>query len=90
MYGGVEETQCTHCSHREVCSLKKQFLAAQSAVNEVMVHYGDNAMKRLRDFDWIKRVKLECTHFMPKQTMRKETPNEIGGIIAPRFMENPE
>lgn len=90
MYNGVEEFLCTHCSHREVCSLKNQFLAAQSAVNEVMVHYGDNAMKRLRDFDWIKRVKLECTHFIAKQTIRNETSSKVGGIIAPRFTEDPE
>lgn len=86
---GVEETLCTHCSHRDVCSLKDQYLAAQSAVNEVMVHYGDNAMKRLRDFDWIERVKLKCTHFVAKETMRKETSFEVGGTGGPRFMEDP-
>lgn len=59
----AEETQCTHCAHREVCSLTKDFLTAQDAVNKVAVGLGGGAMKYLRDFDWIKRVKLECVHF---------------------------
>ena len=29
---GVKETQCTRCGHREVCSLKTEFLEAQKAI----------------------------------------------------------
>lgn len=36
---GVKETQCTHCGHREVCSLKAEFLEAQKAVDEVYVSH---------------------------------------------------
>lgn len=35
---GVKETQCTRCSHREVCSLKEEFLAAQAAIDEAVLH----------------------------------------------------
>lgn len=31
---GVKETQCTRCGHREVCSLKTEFLEAQKAIDE--------------------------------------------------------
>lgn len=34
---GVKETQCTRCGHREVCSLKTEFLEAQKAIDEVYV-----------------------------------------------------
>lgn len=34
---GVKETQCTRCGHRDVCSLKEEFLEAQKAVDEVYV-----------------------------------------------------
>ena len=34
---GVKETQCTRCEHREVCSLKTEFLEAQKAIDEVYV-----------------------------------------------------
>ena len=34
---GVKETQCTRCGHREVCSLKTEFLKAQKAIDEVYV-----------------------------------------------------
>lgn len=61
------ETQCTRCDHLQVCSLKDQFLAAQKTVDEVSVGVGDRAIKNLRDFDWIKPVKLECVHFSEKR-----------------------
>ena len=34
---GVKETQCTRCGHRDVCSLKEEFLEAQKAVDEACV-----------------------------------------------------
>lgn len=34
---GVKEAQCTRCGHREVCSLKTEFLEAQKAIDEVYV-----------------------------------------------------
>lgn len=94
MYSGCEETQCTHCDHLQVCSLKEQFLKAQNAVNEVTVGVGDRGIKYLRDFDWIKRVKLECVHFAKKQPVMRDisaqnrdgaTSQDSGG----RFMEDP-
>ena len=68
MYTGSEETQCTNCDHREVCSLMGQMLNAQKAINEVTVGVGDKGIKRLRDFDWIRRVKLECIHYSVRKS----------------------
>lgn len=73
LYSGTEETMCTTCAHREVCSLTKEFIAAQNAVNDLTVHFDDDGgpravMKNLRDFKWIKRVKLECSHYFSNPT----------------------
>ncbi len=73
MYGMVRETRCTRCEHRKVCSFKEQFLNAQKAVDEVTVHTGDKSSKYLRDFDWIKRVELECVHYIPMKPLLRET-----------------
>lgn len=93
MYSGMEGTMCTDCSHRDVCSLKDQFIAAQKAVDEVSVNLGCDgnkmSFKRLRDFNWIKRMKLECTHFIPKRTTRDDSVM-IGGNSGVRCMEDPE
>lgn len=73
MNGWAKETRCTNCEHRKVCSFKEQFLNAQKVVDEVTVRTGDKSVKYLRDFDWIKRVELECVHFIPMKSMLRET-----------------
>lgn len=73
MYGMVRETRCTHCEHQKVCSFKEQFLNVQEAVDEVTVHTGYKSSKYLRDFDWIKRVELECVHYIPMKPLLRET-----------------
>lgn len=66
--GGVKETQCTRCAHREVCSLKINFLAAQEAVDNTTVYLdsedGRGRMIKLRDMPFIKPVELQCKHYM--------------------------
>ncbi len=78
MYTVCEETLCTRCDHREVCSLTKEFLAAQNAVDKLTVGLGDRTMKDLRAFDWIKRVKLECIHFADQKRPVTREPSESG------------
>ena len=96
MHGGVEETQCTHCDHLQVCSPKEQFIAAQNAVNRLTVNLGDQTMKDLRDFGWIKKVKLECEHFAAKRPTQRDisTENQARGTLpypseGGKFMEDP-
>lgn len=61
--GGCNETACTNCAHLKVCKFKEEFLKAQDAVNDVMVHLGDNRMIRLRDIKWIPAVILRCEYY---------------------------
>lgn len=66
---GVKETQCTRCSHREVCSLKEEFLAAQKAIDEAVLHLerrddGAVSMIRIRDIRYIEPVELRCMHYV--------------------------
>lgn len=99
MYTGLcEDTLCSNCVHREVCSLTKEFLAAQNAVDEVSVNIGQRengtTFKKLYNFDWIKRVKLECIHYIQKRSMRDDhlaktincSTNSVSSI---RCMEDP-
>lgn len=45
---GVKETQCTRCGHREVCSLKTEFLEAQKAIDEAYIsHPSEDGKKQL-------------------------------------------
>lgn len=67
---GVKETQCTRCGHREVCSLKTEFLEAQNAIDEVYVSRPCEdgkkvVMIRIRDIKYIEPVELRCKHYMP-------------------------
>lgn len=73
MYDEAKETQCTHCDHRKVCSLKDQFLDAQKTVDELAVSVWSNASKLLRDFDWIAPVRLQCIHFTFSKDNRRST-----------------
>ena len=72
MYSGVKETLCSHCGHLQVCSLKKEFIAAQQAVDNVCVSLGNRTMKDLRDFDWIKPVAREWGHFAKRQPTARD------------------
>lgn len=67
---GVKETQCTRCGHREVCSLKTEFLEAQKAIDEAYIsHPSEDGKKavvtRVRDIKYIEPVELCCKHFIP-------------------------
>ena len=66
---GIKKTQCTYCSHREVCSLKEEFLEAQDAINETVLHReqkdnGTISMIHIRDIKYIEPVELCCKHYM--------------------------
>lgn len=64
----AKETCCTRCSHRGVCQYKSEYLAAQTAVDEVSVRRpskDDESIRsiRLHDIPWIEPVELKCTYF---------------------------
>lgn len=58
----------TLCSHRDVCQYKSEYLAAQTAVDEVSVRRpskDDESIRsiRLHDIPWIEPVELKCRYF---------------------------
>ena len=63
---GCTETLCASCDHRDVCKLRDEFLKAQQTVDDVTVSLGDHKLKRLRDFDYINPVNLQCKHWKMK------------------------
>lgn len=67
---GVKETQCTRCGHRDVCSLKEEFLEAQKAVDEAYVSSPCEDGKKvgmihIRDIKYIEPIELHCKHYIP-------------------------
>ncbi len=65
-----EKVLCDRCDHKPVCSLREEYVAAQEAVNNVIVSFADKnengyraVEKRLRNFTWIKLPELRCMHF---------------------------
>nr|DAP19057.1 MAG TPA: hypothetical protein [Caudoviricetes sp.] len=75
---GVKETLCARCSHREVCSLKAEFLAAQEAIDEAILHRerrddGAVSMIRIRDIKYIEPVELCCRHYVRTDRPRQLT-----------------
>lgn len=57
-----KETACTSCSHLDVCKLKSDFLKAQTAVDNLMVHLDGGRSIYLHDISWIPAVSLRCQH----------------------------
>lgn len=65
--GGVKETQCTTCVHREVCAFKSDFLTAQETVDRLDISTGDKTFVRLCDIPFICPVELKCRFYMKKE-----------------------
>lgn len=65
---GYEETLCTSCIHKDICSKKDTYLAAQEAVNNASVHLKKGSMINLRNLTWIEKVKLKCKYYYAATT----------------------
>lgn len=66
-----EETLCTTCIHREVCSKKESYIAAVNAVNYLKVYFDDSSVQYLRNMTWIRPIRLECDYYSaPALTVR--------------------
>ena len=66
-----KETICTGCAHREICSLKEEFLNAQEAVDNAIVSRKSGTSDKicmidLRNITFIEPVKLVCKHYIPE------------------------
>jgi len=61
----VKETLCTSCVHREVCSKKEEFQAAQDAVYNLRIGATETSTGvYLNSISWIRPVQLQCTYYM--------------------------
>lgn len=59
MDGGVRETICASCIHREVCIYKQTYLEYLSACEKMRNNYGD-------DISFIKKTDPDCKHYKKK------------------------
>lgn len=59
MDGGVRETICTSCIHREVCAYKQRYLEYLSACEKMRGDYPD-------DISFIKKSDPDCNFYKKK------------------------
>ena len=72
MYG-VKETECTRCGHRDICSIKDNYLKARKAIDDAAYGTGDNTIMRVRNNKHF-TVTLRCSHCIPDQHYRNAQP----------------
>lgn len=66
----VKEALCASCVHCEVCSKKEEYMAAQTAVDNLCFGATDTSTGvYLRNIPWIRQVQLQCTYHMTKSTL---------------------
>lgn len=57
---------CERCSHEKICSLKNEYLAACTAISEVLVPISEGEAKRLCDMTYFYTESLRCQHYIIK------------------------
>ena len=66
----VKEALCASCVHCEVCSKKEEYMAAQTAVDNLCFGATDTSTGvYLRNIPGIRQVQLQCTYHMTKSTL---------------------
>lgn len=67
MINGVMETQCTQCTHKDVCMHKNDFLDIHNAVFNAEVYKnhedGSVSMRKVVDFDCLDDIVIKCRYF---------------------------
>lgn len=64
----VIDTQCTFCSHKEVCSYKETYAKILNAMSNASVEIPCDDLekiqfKRVADFDFINRISVNCGYY---------------------------
>lgn len=64
----VIDTQCTSCSHKEVCSYRETYAKILKAMSNAPVELLCNDLKkvqfkRVADFDFINRISVDCGYY---------------------------
>lgn len=64
---GVKETLCTHCTHRDVCIYKTDYLNIIKAVSNASVAWdtpdGKMASKKVVHYDFIGDISVPCKYY---------------------------
>ena len=67
MNNGVMETQCTQCTHKDVCMHKNDFLDIHNAVfnAEVYKNHEDGrvSMQKVTNFEFVRDIIIRCQYF---------------------------
>lgn len=75
MSEAVMETQCTSCSHREVCSFKDEYLMVQKEASNMRIsredEYDRHCMIPVSNFKWLKPIKVECKYYSVVQLVQR-------------------
>ena len=73
IHGGVRETSCTRCAHREVCMYKNDYLNALKAVTGATISElssdGKMSVKKVESFDFISRIDVICRYLKEEPTL---------------------
>lgn len=82
MSEGVKETLCTHCTHREVCAYKLDYLDILKAVENAEVVRatpdGKSTSKKVNCYDFINRISVSCKYYQNRtETYRSNTTKDI-------------
>ena len=71
MFEGVKETLCTHCTHREVCAYKRDYLDILKAVEDAEVVRatpdGKSTSKKVNCYDFINRISVSCKYYRSRE-----------------------
>lgn len=64
MNGGVRETVCTNCVHREVCMYKQSYLEYLDACEKLYSDYKD-------DISFIRKIDPDCKHCIKESSIMR-------------------
>lgn len=73
IHGGVRETSCTRCVHRDVCMYKNDYLNILKAVTGATISElssdGKMSVKKVESFDFISRIDVICRYLKEEPTL---------------------
>lgn len=75
MDGGVRETTCTHCIHREVCLYKQTYLEYLRASEKMYSDYPD-------DISFIEKTDPNCIHYKKKSDVICGDGTSVAGLFS--------
>lgn len=80
MSDGVKETLCTHCTHREVCTYKNDYLDILKAVENATVSRltsdGKITSKKVVHYDFISNISVGCKYYATWANLHRSIEND--------------